>query len=81
MPISVTRLNLSEKYDREAQQHIRQAIEFEDAAVNTTIPSEREKFGIKARQEREAAITSLKDANIASGPEIKEAVQDSDPGV
>jgi len=59
MPRSVTRLNLSEKYDREAQEHIRKAIEFEEAAVNTTAPSERGKYGIRAREEREAAITQI----------------------
>ena len=80
MPISVTRLIMGEKYDREAQDHLRKAIEFEQAAANASSPADREKFGVKARGEREAAITCLNEANIAAGPEIKEAKQDSDPG-
>lgn len=80
MPISVTRLNMAEKYDRKAEDHLRRAIEFEEAAIKTSSPAEREKYCLKARGERETAIVSLKEANIASGPEIKEAKQDADPG-
>lgn len=79
MPRTVTRLNLTEKYDKEAQEHVRNAIEFEEAAVKSNSPAEREKYGVKAKNEREAAIRSLQDANIAYGPEIKAAEQSSDP--
>jgi hypothetical protein len=80
MPKSIARLNLAEQYDREAEQHVRKAIEWKNEAVNAATPADREKFGEKARLERNAAIESLKEANIAFGPEIREAAQDSDAG-
>ena len=80
MPKSVSRLNHAEKHDKEDEQHVRKAIEWEEAAVNAATPADREKYGEKARLEREAAIMSLKEANIAFGPEIRGATQDSDPG-
>ena len=49
MPKSVSRLNLAEKHDKEAEQHVRKAIEWEEAAVNAATPADREKYGEKAR--------------------------------
>jgi len=70
MPKSVTRLSLAEQYDKQAQEHVKKAIDWEESAINATSPLERVKYSEKGRKEREAAITSLKEANIALGPDI-----------
>ena len=79
MPKSVSRLELAEQHDKEAEEHIRKVIEWEDAARNATTPADRERYGEKVRIERDAAIESLNDARIAFGAELEEAKQDSDP--
>lgn len=76
MPRTVARLNLTEKFDKEAQEHVRKAIEFEEVAVKSSSPAEREKYGEKAKKERKAAVAALQEANIAYGPDVKEIEQD-----
>jgi hypothetical protein len=72
MPKTVPRLYMGEQYDKEAQAHLTKTIEFEELAINATVPADRERYGEIARQEREAAIESLQQAKIASGPELHE---------
>jgi len=72
MPKTVPRLHLGEQHDKEAQEHPRKTIEFEEMAVNATTPADRERYGEKARQERDLAIEALEQAKIASGPELHE---------
>ena len=72
MPKTVPRLNMGEQHDREAQDHLKRTIEFEEMAVNAATPADRERYGEKARQERDLAIEALEQAKIASGPELHE---------
>jgi len=72
MPKTVPRLYMGEQYDKEAQKHLGKAIEFEELAIKSEIPADREKYGLKAKEARDAAIEALQEANIASGPELKE---------
>ena len=72
MPKTVPRLHMGEEYDKEAQEHLKRTIEFEEMAISATVPADRERYGEKARQERDAAIESLEQAKIASGPELHE---------
>ena len=72
MPKTVPRLYMGEQYDKEAQEHLKKTIEFEELAVHSTVPSDRERYGEQARQERDTAIECLQQARIASGPEIHE---------
>ena len=77
MPKAVSRLQMAEDRDKEALEHIKKAIEWEESAINAATLAEREKHGEKARKEREAAINSLKEANIEFGPEIRAFRQDA----
>jgi hypothetical protein len=77
MPKPLARLYLAEERDKEAMEHIRKAIEWEESAINAATLAEREKFGEKARKEREAAINSLKEANMEFGPEPAALRQDA----
>ncbi len=72
MPKTVARLYMGEQYDREAQDHLGKAIELEELALKAAVPADRERYGVKAREERNAAIESLEQANIAAGPELRE---------
>jgi hypothetical protein len=63
---------MGEQYDKEAQEHLKRTIEFEEMAAKSEVPADRERYGEKARMEREAAIESLQQAIIASGPELHE---------
>ena len=72
MPKTVTRLNLGEEHDKEAQAHLNRTIEFEEMAVKAATPADRERFGEKARLERNLAMEALEQATIASGSELKE---------
>jgi hypothetical protein len=63
---------MGEQHDKEAQEHLSKTIEFEEMAAKAATPADRERYGEKARKEREAAIESLHQAKIASGPEIHE---------
>ncbi len=72
MPKTVPRLYMGEQYDKEAQEHLKRTIEFEEMAAKSEVPADRERYGEKARLEREAAIESLQQAIIASGPELHE---------
>ncbi|MBZ5500920.1 MAG: hypothetical protein LAN59_01595 [Acidobacteriia bacterium] len=77
MPQPVSRLQLAEQRDKEALDHVKKAIEWEESAIQATTLAEREKCGEKARKEREAAMNSLKEANIEFGQEAKEFRQDA----
>jgi len=79
MPKSDSRLNLAQQHDKKAESHLRKAIELEQAASNTTTLAARERYYETARKERDAAMTSLKDATIAFGPSIEELREDVDP--
>ena len=72
MPKTVQRLYMGEQYDKSAQQHLQKTIEYEEIAMRTEVPAERERYGEKARQERDLAIEALEQARIAAGPELKE---------
>lgn len=72
MPKTVTRIYLGEEHDKEAQEHLKRTVEFEEMAVKAATPADREKYSEKARLERSAAIEALEQAKIASGPEPKE---------
>lgn len=63
---------MGEQHDKEAQDHLKKTIEFEEMAVNATTLADRERFGEKARKERDLAIEALEQAKIASGPELHE---------
>jgi hypothetical protein len=63
---------MGEQYDKEAQAHLKRAIELEEMAMRTNVPAERERYGEQARQARDAAIESLQQAKIAAGPELHE---------
>ena len=72
MPKTVTRLNLGEGHDKEALEHLKRTIEFEEMAINAVSPADRERYGEEARQERNLAIEALEQAGIASGSELRE---------
>jgi hypothetical protein len=72
MPKTVTRLYLGEEHDKEAQEYLKRTIEFEEMAVRAATPADRERYGEKARLERDLAIEALEQAAIASGSELKE---------
>ncbi len=77
MPQPVSRLQLAEQRDLEALEHVKKAIEWEESAIQATTLAEREKYGEKARKQREAAINSLKEAIIEFGQEAKGFRQDA----
>jgi hypothetical protein len=69
MPKTTPRLRMGEQYDKEALDHLNRTIEFEEIAAQSTVPADRERYGEKARHERDAAIEALEQAKIASGSE------------
>lgn len=72
MPKTTPRLRMGENYDKQALEHLNKAIEFEEQAVNSAVPADRERYGEKARLERDAALEALEQAKIASGPQLQE---------
>ena len=74
---TMPRLRMGEEYDKEALVHLNKTIEFEELAATATILLDRERYGEKARQERDAAIESLEQAKIASGPESSEGMRNA----
>jgi len=77
MPKTVMRLYLGEEHDKEAQEYLKRTIEFEEMAARAATPSDRERYGDKARLERSLAIEALEQAAIASGSELRELIRET----
>ena len=77
MPKTVMRLYLGEEHDKEAQEYLKRTIDFEEMAARAATPSDRERYGDKARLERSLAIEALEQAAIASGSELRELIRET----
>lgn len=79
MPKTVRGLNSGEEHDKEAQEHLKNTIEFEEMAVKAVTPADRKRYGENAGQERNLAMEALEQGEEAM--RAKEIVFDIYSGV